>query len=151
MSAPPRRKAVAAGTGPNLDKIAAMLEQNRGAKAKHAPKSESRINKEAQDALRSLTMCSPEKYHGSVMGRVGHSDLYGVYQGRAFYLEGKRGSKEKHEIRLSQINFLEEKRQCGAIVGIYTSADEAVRIVTTGGEFDGGFASIRDSNRRKKD
>ena len=144
-----RRQAPGEPPRPNLEKMAAALEETKGTRAKHAPASESRINKQAQDALNSLYLCSCEKYHGTVFGRVGHSDLYGVYQGRAFYIEGKRGVRERHDIRLSQINFLESKRLCGAIVGIYTSAEEAVQIVASYGEYDGGFALIRDRNRRK--
>ena len=58
----------------------------------------------------------------------GFSDLFGVRRkdGRAFFIEVKN---ERGRARPEQINFLEQMRKAGAIVGVARSAEEAIRII----------------------
>lgn len=59
------------------------------------------------------------KYHGSVYGVLGHSDLYGTLPGgQAYYFEVKKpGGKTTARRAASQKNFRDAEAMRGAIVG----------------------------------
>lgn len=66
------------------------------------------------------------KYHGSVYGVVGHSDLYGILlDGRAFFIECK---DKDGVVSSTQYNFLSQVAANNAIAFIARSLDD-VKIV----------------------
>ena len=86
---------------------------------------ESAIVEGAIRKLNALPRTWAKKFHGTAFGHA-EVDVYGCCQGRAFFLEGKRPG-EKPTPRQQKI--LERWAACGAITGVFTSADEAVSIV----------------------
>lgn len=71
------------------------------------------------------------KYHGTVYGVAGHSDLYGVLPGgRAFFLEVKRPGGRTSKVRLArQKAFRDRAAAAGALTGSAASVAEAVDIL----------------------
>ena len=69
------------------------------------------------------------KYHAHAGGYRGHSDVYGMMAGVGFFIEGK---KPGEKLRPEQERFLADMAQAGAVVGVYHSVEEAVRIVEEG-------------------
>lgn len=68
------------------------------------------------------------KYHGSVYGVKGHSDLYGVLPGgRAFFLEVKRPGQAPQPW---QTAFLAQAEKHGAVTGWCDSLDGAKRTLS---------------------
>lgn len=59
----------------------------------------------------------------------GFSDLFAVKNGRVFFLEVKRPGGH---VRDEQINFLEQMRKRGCVAGVVHSAEEAIKLVTSG-------------------
>ncbi len=96
------------------------------------------LNSKVVRALNSEDGILAHKHHASVMTPHGHADVYGVCNGRAFYLEGKVDPK-KYKVTRAQHDFLKVAYACGAIVGVYTSVEEALQIVRSGGQYMGHF------------
>lgn len=71
--------------------------------------------------------CLPLKYHGSVYGYSGHSDIYGVLpDGKAFFLEVKLPGKKPEP---KQVAFLKLVDSYGAVTGWCDSLEGAKRIM----------------------
>lgn len=68
------------------------------------------------------------KYHGSVYGIKGFSDLHGVLPcGRAFFLEVKVPGKKPEPFQQA---FLDEARRFGAVTGWADSLDKAKELLS---------------------
>lgn len=71
--------------------------------------------------------CLAMKYHGSVYGYAGHSDIYGVLpSGRAFFLEVKVPGKTPDP---HQTAFLRLADFYGAVTGWADSLEDAKRVL----------------------
>lgn len=66
------------------------------------------------------------KIHGDPYMPGGTPDLIGCASGRCFVLEVKRPGKKPRALQVQQ---LEKWRKAGAVVGVVTSAKEAVHLV----------------------
>lgn len=87
--------------------------------------SEAAIVTGAQAKLRRLGAVVVKVHGGPMQPDI--NDLVGCYQGRAFMLEGKRPGEQmtpRQRVRAAQW------AKAGAITGMFTSADEAVALVT---------------------
>lgn len=88
---------------------------------------ESVIVRAILEKLRAIPGCVVFKHHGSVYSKGGHADVYGVYKGKAFFIEVKRPGERPTTL---QLEFLRTVKEAGAIVGWVDRADKAVLIVT---------------------
>ncbi len=75
------------------------------------------------------------KYHGSVFGVLGHSDLYGCLRGGKFFaIEVKppdwrprnKQEKNRHE---TQLAFLKRIKDNGGLAGVARDVNEAMKII----------------------
>ncbi len=73
------------------------------------------------------------KIHGSMFGRVGDPDIWGCTHGRMFVLEGKLPGKRPRTIQRIELKRWEK---AGAIVGWFTTLEEAIEIVRGMENFD---------------
>lgn len=102
---------------------------NKAAQKKKSGPKESTINSNARLRLDSMAETICFKYHGTNFSHKGHSDIYGVSQGIAFFFEGKCPGKKP---TAAQDAFLEDAKAAGAITGVYHSADEAQELLING-------------------
>lgn len=79
-------------------------------------------------ALNDLPNCRAEKIHGSGYGHQ-KLDIHGCYRGRCFMIEAKQPGKKPTE---RQRATLRKWAEAGAITGVATSKDEALKIVQEG-------------------
>jgi CBS domain-containing protein len=89
--------------------------------------SEAAIVAEALARLRALGAVAVKVHGGPYQPAL--NDVVGCYRGRAFLLEGKRPGER---MTPRQARIAEQWAAAGAIVGVFTSADEAVALVTGG-------------------
>jgi len=90
---------------------------------------ESVIVARAIKKLNELPGCRAEKLHGGPMSGHQKLDVMICYNGKFFYLEGKRpGLKATPR----QEATMEKWRKAGAVCEVFTSAEQAVEIVTGG-------------------
>lgn len=99
-----------------------------------AEKPESRLRKKIAERLRSLG-ATVHVYHGGIYAEVGHSDLYGTFAGRPYYLEvkvpdWKPSSKADRDRIARQQLFLDREAQAGAATAVVHSPDEAEAALT---------------------
>lgn len=72
--------------------------------------------------------CLAFKYHGSIYGYRGHSDIYGVLpSGRAFFLEVKVPGKKPKPF---QDAFLDLTEKAGAVSGWADTLEGAKKLIT---------------------
>ena len=92
-------------------------------------KSETEIQRAILKYLNSLPDHSFDKKQASPYGNTnGFSDIVGVVNGRAVYIEVKAGTKPTP----NQLNFLRKKQSCGALAGIAKSIPDALEICSGG-------------------
>lgn len=87
---------------------------------------ESVIVDRAIKKLNQLQFCRAEKLHGSAWGHQ-RLDVLCCYKGQLFYLEGKRPGRRATP---KQEATMMAWRKAGAVCEVFTSAEEAVNIVT---------------------
>lgn len=110
----------------NAEDRLAMIE---AASERVRPPTEKSIQIKSRDALNKMPRTVCHRYQGDQGGIKGHSDLYGVCCGRAFYIEIKRPDKTKTLTKI-QADFLRKMRDVGgAIVGVATSPQECKDIL----------------------
>lgn len=98
----------------------------KAAAKKKPKKNENAMNSATVRFLTGQEDCICFKYTGDIGGYKGHSDIYGIYRGRPFYLEGKVG---KNKPTVAQQQFLRDVAVQGAITGVYHSKEEAWKIL----------------------
>ena len=106
----------------------------RNARNERLPK-ERDIVREIMRALGELPGCYAIKTHGDPFTRAGTPDIIGAYRGRAFAFEVKRPGGKPTAL---QVHELERWRQAGAVVGVVTSAESAIRALRDAEEEDEG-------------
>lgn len=72
------------------------------------------------------TIC--HRYMGDQGGEKGHSDLYGSYKGKSFWIEVKVPGREKTLTTLQRM-FLDRHHRAGCIVGVATSVNDCIKIL----------------------
>lgn len=87
---------------------------------------EKSITKSILRALNALPGCKAKKFVSGPMSQ--DLDIYGSYQGRAFFLEVKRPRLGVTSGR--QAHLIDEWRAVGAVSGVVTSVSEALDLVT---------------------
>ena len=87
---------------------------------------ESSITRSILAKLNKIPGCKAKKFVSGPMSQ--DLDIYGSYQGRAFFLEVKRPRLGVTSNR--QAHLIDAWQAVGAISGVVTSAAEAVRLVT---------------------
>lgn len=123
---------LADGTFLEIDGVAKTVVAELKGKGKSSPK-EHLINKKACDALNAIEGCHAHKVVGTVYSRTGQPDIICCYKGQMYALEGKMRNKLASPISIvkpHQRAALKEWCAAGARVGIYTTAEEAVKMLT---------------------
>ena len=91
---------------------------------------EKNVTKGILRRLNAIPLCRAKKHHGGLYGAA-EVDIYGCYDGRAFFVEVKRpGGKATAR----QQSDLRAWTAAGAITGCVSSADEAEALVVGGGK-----------------
>ena len=99
---------------------------------------ESTITKKTLSILNSIQGCLAKKRHASNFGES-DVDIYGCYNGQAFFIEMKRPGEEPSE---RQKKFIRDWLAVGAISGVATSPDEALALL--------GLPAQQGRSRRKR-
>ena len=79
-------------------------------------------------ALRARSGVVVRKRHGTAMGVAGDPDLYGSIDGKHFEIEVKRPDGPS-QLTILQAERLREWARTGALTGIATSVEDALRII----------------------
>ena len=88
-------------------------------------------------ALRARSGVVVRKRHGTAMGVAGDPDLYGSINGRHFEIEVKRPDDSSSQLTVLQAERLREWERTGALTGVATSVEDALRIIDV--EADRGY------------
>jgi hypothetical protein len=124
------------GTSLEIDgKTKTVVAELKG-RSKSSPK-EHTINKKACDLLNSIEGCHAHKVVGTVYSTTGQPDIIACFRGQMFALEGKVRNKlvtPIGNVRPNQRAALKEWCAAGARVGIYTTPEEAVSMLTAWGD-----------------
>lgn len=127
-------------TAAQLEKLLAAKDVASSTSTPHkilrGSRGEAKLNAAVVKAINHMDGALALKHVASAFTPPGHSDVYGCYNGRAFFLEGKV-DVTRYKVTGAQHNFLKVAFAAGAIVGVYTSVEEATRILASGGDYQG--------------